>query len=448
MAADPMNASMIAPTIGLTDHPDRFPLAAEVHARPSVELETPMRASYVAVLIEAENRDQELQHLVSLCQRFAVAPPVKGATHFGAKLGQVQIKWERHSEFSGYTFFVPAFVPDRSPKPFSEPAVSFLPDGWLDGIPGQRIVAAHAKLVRANEELPSESELAEMFADNTPVGAEIGEGVGLAYTDFKIHNDGYSRFLIINRKLSPSQAGRMVQRFFEIEAYRMLALLALPIARRQAPEALAMERALASVTDAIAAGPSDDESLLGDLTKLAAQVESALASSQFRFGASRAYYELVVTRIRELRERRLPGIQTIDEFMKRRLAPAVATSATVSQRLRDLSERIAQTSGLLSTRVDITREKQNQALLASMERRARLQLRLQQTVEGLSIAAITYYVVALTAYGFKALHSVGMPLHPDVATGLSIPVVVLLVWLLVRRIRRKIVGEEKSVREP
>lgn len=426
----------------LTDHPDRFALAAEVHARPSVEVETPVRASYVAVLIEAEDRDAELAHLVQLCERFAVAPPVKGATHFGAKIGQVQLKWERHSEFSGYTFF----VPNRSPKPFSEPAVSFLPDGWLENVPGKLVVAAHAKLVRANEELPTESELAEAFAGNTPVGAEIGEGVGVAYTDFKIHNDGYSRFFIINRKLSSSQAGRMLQRLFEIEAYRMLALLSLPIARAQAPQALAMERALAGVTDKIAAGSDDDETLLNELTKLAAQVESALAFSQFRFGASRAYYELVVTRITELRERRLPGIQTIDEFMKRRLAPAVATSATVSQRLRDLSERIAQTSSLLSTRVDITREKQNQALLASMERRARLQLRLQQTVEGLSIAAITYYIVGLAAYAFKGIQGMGVPIQPDVATGIAIPVVVLTVALVVRRVRRRIVGDDATKR--
>jgi uncharacterized membrane-anchored protein len=422
----------------LTDHPDRFVLAAEVHARPSVEIETPVRASYVAVLIDAEHREAELAHLVRLCERLAVTPPVKGATHFSAKLGQMLLKWERHSEFSGYTFF----MPNRSSKPFADPAVSYLPDGWLEGIPGLRIVAAHAKVVRLHEEHPTESELAEMFADNSPVGAEIGEGVGLAYTDFKIHKDGYSRFLIINRRLSPGQAGRMLQRLFEIEAYRMLALLALPVARAQAPQALAMERALASVTDKIASGANDDESLLNELTKLAAQVESALAFSQFRFAASRAYYELVVTRITELRERRLPGIQTIDEFMKRRLAPAVATSATISQRLRDLSERIAQTSGLLSTRVDITREKQNQALLASMERRARLQLRLQQTVEGLSIAAITYYIVGLASYAFKALQGLGLRIQPDVATGISIPIIVLAVALIVRAVRKRIVGEE------
>jgi uncharacterized membrane-anchored protein len=426
----------------LTDHPDRFALAAEVHARPPVELQTPSRASYVAVLIAPEDRAIELAHLIALCARYAVSPPVEGATHFNAKIGQVLLKWERHSEFSGYT----VFIPNLSAIPFSEPAAGYLPDGWLDGIPGLRIVAAHAELMAGGGPL-SDAELEIAFAGNTPVGADIGEGVGVAYTDFKIHNDGYSRFVMINRNLSPGQAGRMLQRLFEIEAYRMLALLALPIARIQAPQALSVERALAKVTDSISTGSGGDEAQLSELIKLAAEVESALAFSQFRFGASRAYYELVITRISELRERRLPGVQTINEFMTRRLAPAVATSATVSQRLRDLSERIAQTSSLLSTRVDIVREKQNQALLASMERRARLQLRLQQTVEGLSIAAITYYVVGIVGYGAKALQTAGLRVQPDIAVGIAIPVVVIAVAYALKRTRRKLMSAEKASKD-
>ena len=167
-----------------------------------------------------------------------------------------------------------------------------------------------------------------------------------------------------------------------------------------------------------------------------------MAGSQYRFGASRAYYDLVRTRIAELRERRIAGVQTIDEFMTRRLAPAMSTCTTVSQRLRDLSDRVAQTSGLLSTRVDIAREKQNQALLASMDKRAKLQLRLQQTVEGLSIAAITYYVVGLINWVFKAIAAGGVDVNVEFATGLSIPIIVLLVALAVRRARRRVVGSD------
>jgi uncharacterized membrane-anchored protein len=303
-------------------------------------------------------------------------------------------------------------------------------------------------LVPAAEGIPDAATLARHFNGNIAVGAEIGDGAGFAFTDFRIHDDGCARFLVLDRNFTPRQAGRMLQRLFEIEAYRMMSLLALPIARRQSPRIVAIEKSLAALTEDIARDSGgNDEALLQQLTRLAAEVESGLTASQFRFGACRAYFELVTTRIAELREKRLPGMQTIEEFMVRRFTPAVATCGTVSQRLHDLSERVAQASGLLSTRVDIARERQNQALLGSMDRRAKLQLRLQQTVEGLSVAAIVYYVAGLVGYLAKALKAGGAHIEPDLAVGLVIPVVAVLVILAVRRAHRKIAKAEAGAAE-
>jgi uncharacterized membrane-anchored protein len=198
-----------------------------------------------------------------------------------------------------------------------------------------------------------------------------------------------------------------------------------------------IEHALSALTSQIAAEGGDDEAMLQSLTQLAAEIESEITHSQFRYGACRAYHALVVTRIAELRESRLAGTQTIDEFMTRRLSPAVETCATAARRLRDLSERVAQISGLLSTRVDIKRERQNQALLASMDRRAKLQLRLQQTVEGLSLAAIVYYVVGLVGYAAKGGKAGGLAIEPDLLVGLAVPVVALAMMLLLRRSRQR-----------
>ena len=415
------------------DHPERLRLADEVHARPPEALETPSRATHVAVLVAAEQRAAEQAHLAALCERFGVPAPAPDATHFSADLGPVRLKWERHGEFSGYTLFAAG----RSPTPFSEPPLSMLPPEWLAAIPGSTVFAAHAKLIAFDGEAPNTDFLAAHFDANVPVGAEIGGGAGLAFTDFKIRGDGCARFVVLDRGFSPRQAGRMLQRLFEIETYRMMALLALPVAREQSKRIVGIERSLATLTAGIAQGGGDDESLLHDLTSLAAEVESGLAASQFRFGACRAYHDLVTTRISELRERRLPGIQTIEEFMARRFTPAVATCASTSQRLHDLSERVAQACGLLSTRVDIAREKQNQMLLESMNRRAKLQLRLQQTVEGLSVADIVYYVAGLIGYLAKGLKASGLHVDPDLVVGVAIPVVAALaVWVL-RRAHRK-----------
>jgi uncharacterized membrane-anchored protein len=307
-------------------------------------------------------------------------------------------------------------------------------------------MAAHAVIAEAPDTPPGEADLSRYFEDHLVVGAQVADGEALAYTDFKIHADGCSRFLLLGRQLTPRVAGQIVQRLFEIEAYRMMALLALPMARRQSPRIVAIEKSLAQLTDGIARDEGADEALLHELTRLAAEVESGLAASQFRFGACRAYAELVRTRINELREERLEGMPTIGAFMARRFEPAVATCVTVSSRLHDLSERVAQASALLSTRVDIARERQNQALLSSMDRRAKLQLRLQQTVEGLSVAAIVYYVVGLVGYLSKGLKAGGLPIDADLVAAVAVPAVAVAALLAVRRARKRILDAEASPR--
>jgi uncharacterized membrane-anchored protein len=417
------------------DHPERLVLADEVHARPPEPLATPTRASFIAVLVSPEERAAEWQHLGELCRLFGALPPAAGQNQYSTPLGPLRLRWERHGEFTSWTFFHGA---GASEPPFAETAAAMLPAGWLAALPGRTVTAAHALIIPEAGTTPDAAWLARHFDGHTVVGGRIGGGAGQAYTDFRIHADGRSRFVLLDGALTRHQAGRMLQRLFEIEAYRMLALLALPIARRQGPRILAIEKSLAELTDAMAREDGHDEQLLQELTRLAGEVESGLAASQFRFGACRAYSDLVHTRIAELREQRLPGLQTIEEFMDRRFRPAVATCQTVSQRLHDLSERVSQASSLLATRVGIARERQNQMLLSSMDRRAKLQLRLQQTVEGLSVAAISYYVAGLVGYLAKAAKSVGAPVNVDLVVGVSIPLVAVTALLAIRRARRRI----------
>jgi uncharacterized membrane-anchored protein len=438
------------------NHAQRLMLANEAHARPSALLPTPCRVSYLAVLVAPEERAAEQAHLRQLCAMTGVPAPHDQSTHFSASLatdsGPLHLKWERHGEFSSWTFFV-----HGEPEPglaFDQPAGAFLPGAWLPALPGQVLVAANVLLLAAGPALPDDSELAAYFGHHVVVGAEVADAAALAYTDFQVHGDGFSRFVLFSRGLSPRRAGRVVQRLCEIEAYRMMALLAFPLARAQSAEVAGIEKALAELTDNISrdqdpvqpgSAEIGDEKLLHELTRLAAQVERAVSATQFRFGACRAYAELVRTRIAELRESRLSGLQTLGEFMARRFDPAVATVLTMSSRLHDLSERVAQASSLLSTRVSIARERQNQALLKSMDSRAKTQLRLQQTVEGLSVAAIVYYVVGLVGYVSKGAKAGGLTLNADLAMGLAVPVVAaFMVWAL-RRARKRISAEEEPL---
>jgi len=229
----------------------------------------------------------------------------------------------------------------------------------------------------------------------------------------------------------------------------MLALLALPLARDLGAPITASERKLADITEALVTARSADEpELLESLTRLAAETESREARTLYRFSAAEAYDALVQRRIAELREGRMEGMQTLQEFMERRLAPAMNTCRAMAARQDALSRRVARATQLLSTRVDLTREQQNQVVLANMDRRAQLQLRLQETVEGLSVAAITYYIVGLVAYVAKGLKAGGLHLDVDLVTGIAIPVVAILVAFGIRQFRHVVTKRARLVTPP
>jgi len=415
------------------DHPLRLELNHEVHARPPEALAPPLRLTFLALYSDASQRDREHEHVCSLARRYGAPEPPPGATHYSADLGPLRIKWERHTEFARYKFIVDGPCGD----PFEQPAIEVVPDEWLAEIPGEVMVAAHAALISAGPDAPEyEALAAQHFAGNALVGAGIAGGAGIALTDCRIH-DGFGRLLVFDRGMTARQAGRMMQRLLEIDTYRLMALLALPVARSLTPALTTSERELAQITTTLAgASESDEPALLDRLTRLEAGIESIESQHHYRFAAAAAYYELVQRRIEELRETRIQGMQNFQEFTERRLAPAMNTCQAVSSRLDSLSQRVARTTQLLSTRVDVSRERQNQSVLESMNRRAEAQLRLQQTVEGLSVAAITYYIVGLVGYAAKGLRGAGLDVNPDLAMGISIPVVVVIVALGMRKIRK------------
>lgn len=426
------------------DDPRRRDLNDEVHARPPEPLTAPCRVSFIAMISEWENATTERCALAALAEAHGVAPPRPESTHFSADFGMFRLRWERHAEFARYQIVVQGAGED----PFADPAIAVAPADWLGALPGKVIVAANVGIVRGNASLPDPDRIAaDLFDGNLLVGAQVAGGAGYAFTDFRIRRDGFSRLLVVDLAMSARQTGRMVQRLLEIDTYRMMALLALPVARDLSPFIGRCERVLGDITSRLADAPEADEPhILDRLTRLEADISNRAAGSYYRFSAAKAYYDLVRNRIAELREVRIEGLQTFREFTERRLAPAMNTCVAMSARQEALSERVARASQFLATRVDLTRERQNQALLASMDRRASLQLRLQETVEGLSIAAVTYYVVGLIGYAAKGLSAFGIAVSPELVMGLSIPLVLLATSVGLRRIRAGFghAAEEKS----
>lgn len=426
---------------GLRDHPLRGALHAEVHSRPFAKLQAPERVSHLALLSGEGAAQRERAHVTDLCARHGVAGPPENINHFIVDLGPFRLKWERHTEFSTYTFFLNGPFGD---SPFAGTAIDIVPRDWIVGLPGDVLVGVHLELLATDSPEPDAAALQALFGHDSIVGSLVSGGAAALWMDFRAQDDGFARILLRDSALRPRQAGRLVQRLLEIETYRMMSLLAFPAAKRYSAGLASIGGRLTGITGRLTEieGMGAERELLDEMMELSSEIEDVAAATNYRFSAARAYYALVLRRVEELREQRVEGLQTIGEFIDRRLAPAMRTCEAVAERLETLSRRIARASQLLRTRVDIQLEAQNRDLLQSMNRRARLQLRLQQTVEGLSIAAITYYLASLVGYLAKGAKAAGLPVSPELATAISIPILALLIWFGLRRFRHRLERED------
>ncbi|MCW8891438.1 MAG: DUF3422 domain-containing protein, partial [Sedimenticola sp.] len=303
---------------------------------------------------------------------------------------------------------------------------------------GKLLAAIHVALAPRDYAKKEIEELAVHFASNTVTGSSVAGGGAEVWTDFHIHADGFSRFLVQDNSLRSRQAGRLIQRLYEIEQYRILALLAFPLAQQYGQTLSRLDQALNELTSKIVDidNLEDEHQALEELTRLAAEVEQISSSTSYRFSAAAAYYDIIHQRLADLREERIQGVQMLHEFMERRLGPAMHTCHSVDHRIQTLAKRITRASNLLRTRVDVSMEGQTKDLLKSMDRRAYLQLRMQETVEGLSVVVLSYYLVGLVGYGLKAIKSAGIGINVELGTGIAIPLVVGAVFLGVRRLKR------------
>ena len=418
-------------------HPDRAALLAEAHARPYTPLVSPMVASRLATLSGEAGLAADRGHMAALCRQLAAAEPGPDSRWCALDAGSWSLRWERHTEFSTWTFFRSI---DRS-HPFLEDAFDRAPRDWLSALPGELLVATTLDL-RTSE---SACSVAAMLGGDA-IGAKLLDGAASVFTDLRPDAGGMTRYFLLDNGDDPARAGRLALGLLEVETYRLMALLAFPVARAAGHELARIEAEARELAAQLArdSGVEEDRRLLARLVVLAGAAEALNARTSFRFNAGSAYHDIVRDRIGALRETPIAGLQTLGAFMERRLAPAMRTCDTVAARERDAIERIARTGEMLAIRVGVAAESSSAALLASMDRRAQLQLRLQRLVEGLSVAAISYYLLSLAAHVFEGIERLHHGFDAVLATGILAPLLVLTVWLLMRRLRGRLEAEHRD----
>ncbi len=420
----------------IADHPLRYALVNELHARPFPSLAAPCHAVYVAIKepVAAANRDRakDRAHLLDLLDRNGSAHPQPDATHFSGAIGRAELKWESHTEFVTYS----AFVKGVSDRPFDPVEAEVFPEDWLAEAPGKRVCSVLIRVeILPEDETEVLEKVEDWFVPESLAISRIVDGAAIIAGDFRIDPAGHMRFAVFVRPgTGERRIGRIVQRLCEVETYRSMSMLGLMRSRQLTTRLNALDPQLSDLVSALDTSARSPEAALHELLTISAELESLAVNYTFRFGATAAYEAIVNQRIEVLREQRIQGRQTFGEFMMRRYDPAMRTVKSAEARLRSMAERAQRAAELLRTRVDVERSAQNQKLLESMDRRADLQLRLQRTVEGLSTVAISYYAVNLAAY---ALEPLAHPFHISHGGLMAIltPVVLAGVWLMVRRIR-------------
>ena len=412
---------------GLLDHTLRLPMVGELHARPFPTIAGHADARFIAMRPERRadrNHAAEWQHLVDLLVRFGATPPAEAANHWSGRLGDMHLKWESHTEVVSYLVW-------RRPRDEDLQ----LPADWLAKAPGRRLADASLRIRQIGDDVALARDIDDWFdSDSVAVSSVLDDQLRIA-GDFQLY-DGVMRFAVYPRHdTGAHRIGRAVQRLCEIECYRALAMLGFARSRELGPDLGRLEADLAEMTSRMSADGEPPEPTLKALLVLGGRLERLVAMSSFRFAATMAYEKIVSQRIAVLREQRLAGRQTFGEFMMRRFDPAMRTVAATERRLQALSARAEKASHLLRTRVEVDHSAENRALLQSMDRRSDQALRLQRTVEGLSVVAISYYATALTLY-VAAPFAEAAGIEKTWTAALLAPLVVLCVWLGLNRVRK------------
>lgn len=337
-----------------------------------------------------------------------------------------KVTWEFHTEFITVTW--QSDIVDKESWPS---------DIGLEAIGETQIIAAMRVDVIDEAELPAR--VFSGFHSKSLCHVSIEFAKAQVATDFVPDRDKFIRFEFAARQLSPLRRAIMLRRILEIETYRAMALLALPLARETAP---ALRRAEAELTNLIGdlselVGIDEVRNRLHALHALFVHTGQISEKLDYRFAASRAYGTVLQRRLEKLRERTLENASSLTSFIGDRVEPALATCDAMEKRLAVLSEKLARAIDMLDVQIGLDIQIQNKTVLETIAETSRSQLRLQHTVEGLSTIAITYYLLGIFGYALTEPLA-GLGWEKNTVVSIAAPVALLSVWLSLRSIRRRV----------
>ncbi len=429
----------------------------ELHARPYIKLSNNLRVFHFAYLIRENDDKKSWAYLDKFLSKINFQNLPKEASKYWVAEGKdLIIRYECHTEFISLTLIYPNKIENNNknkPKLFDENFLRLLPIEFLKNFPGEHLLSSWIEMV-PSKHIFKPIDIEEYFYHDNFAGSNVAEDGAKVFMSFKSDRTnflgfGLRRVFIQNKNLRTRRTGRLLQRIVELETYQVLSLLGLPQVRQESLNLSNLEKQITEITKSVSKTTKknlDKKSIrypdyqqdLNELSYVVAKIEEIDSSTNYRLSATAAYYKLVEQRITDLREERLESFQTNNEFLSRRLQPAIRTTEAFSRRLESLATRAQRADNLVRTQIEMGVQIQNKDLLESMELRARAQLRLQETVESLSIVAITYYIVGLLSTLVDPINFDKFIISKAVFLALCVPIILILIWFIAKMVRKKI----------
>ena len=421
----------------MRDHELRLRVVGEMHLRRWPLITAPCHVIQWVLNVDDDERAQELIAIEAQSGKDGL---VGNPSHREGQINPgVSFTWERQSEGSSLTLFAHGGTESGYLDPTTDPEL-YASIMWAQSLPG-RIVRSTRVWIAATDADIKQLMKAIPFSRSELVSSQIGEDIRM-WSDFRIMDDGFGRLLVAANGADPYDLTRQLQRLQELGNYRNKALLGLPVARECWPQLDMTEARLRNLFNRLASNEDRDDTLLEDLSVLALDIASVSTSISFRMDATRAYGKIVEERLEQVDSRPIEGYASLADFTQRRFSPAMNTCIATTERIARLEKGTEQLGSLLRARVDTHIENQNAQLLGSMERSISSQVRLQRMVEGLSVIALSYYLLSLIKFALYAVPASDTHVSHEFIVGVLVIPVLAGVWLSMRLLKKRLLGPD------
>lgn len=413
----------------LKEHPQRKLILGEVHARMVQAINCNSTINRIAFEIghSNENLVKARNAFVDWCHTNNIEPPEPESRQHRFEHNNRMVSWELHTEFVTITWISEGL--DEAGQLYEQCCL----EPYLE-YPVVVATAVEVYGVESTDGLHPKRK----FDGQSLCSSLVSNETAVVFTDYRQNENGFTIFEIANCSLPPFATGVLVRRLLEAESYRTFALLGLPAARQALRDTENYERKHTDLLQDIDIdqGMDSNRQALQTLQALALEVELSKQLSSFRFSASYAYADIMARRFELLDEKPYRHFTMLAQFIRRRVDPAIATCRSVERRQQSLARKLGRATDLINTRIGEDIQRQNAKVLQSLNETSKRQYRLQSTVEGLSVIAISYYTLGLASYFLPEIGGI-FGLKKSVVLAASVPIIVLLVWFFIQRIKSR-----------